>query len=123
MSEFELGKSYTRRQIHNLVSGSVQPFLPDKGGRVVCACLTPKLNSDVPNVILVGAGGDIYRRGRMLVDQSGAIPVFLKNGSDDWHYAGEFEVERASEVAADIALWQAHAGRADVRIVIHMRKA
>jgi hypothetical protein len=66
-----------------LVSGSVQPFLPDKSGRVVCACLTPKLNSDVPKVILVGAGGDIYRRGRMLTNQSSAIPVFLKNGSDD----------------------------------------
>jgi hypothetical protein len=102
---------------------SLQAFLPEKSGRVVCACLTPKLNPDVPNVILVGAGRDIYRRGRMLADQSGAIPVFLKNASDDWRYAGEFEVERASEIDADIAPWQAHAGRADVRIVIHMRKA
>jgi hypothetical protein len=45
----------------------------------------------------------------MLANQSSAIPVFLKNDSDDWCYAGEFKVERASKVAADIALWQAHA--------------
>lgn len=123
MTGFELGKSYTRREIHNVLGGSVQAFLPDKGGRVVCACLTRRLNPDVPNVILVGGGPDIYRRGRMLANQGGTIPVFLKNASDDWRYAGEFEVERASEIAADIAPWQSRAGRDDVRIVIHMRKA
>jgi len=35
----EEGKLYTRREIHDLLGGEVQTYLPAKDGLVTCACL------------------------------------------------------------------------------------
>jgi len=119
--EFVIGKSYTRDNIHEALGGGVQSFLPHKDGRIVCACLTRRLNPDVPKVILVGDGPRILESGRMLSRQVSAIPVFIKSAANDWRYYGEYKVERASEERTDIAPWENRAKRSDVRLVIHMR--
>ena len=45
----EEGKFYTRREIHNLLGGELQTYLPAKDGLVTCACLTLKKGAFMPN--------------------------------------------------------------------------
>jgi hypothetical protein len=121
MSLFAIGASYTRPDINKVIGGEQQIYLPSKAGRVVCACLKPTLNRDAPKVILVGAKTMVLKRGRTLANQGGSIPVFIKGGSNDWRYAGDFEVASWSEDQAEINKYQAPSGRNDARMVIHMR--
>jgi len=41
---FEIGESYTRKQIHDQLGCSIQIFLPTVDGEVVCACLSRNKN-------------------------------------------------------------------------------
>ena len=76
---FEAGCTYTRREIHDGVDGgSLQSYLPRKGGKVLCGCFNPQLNPDAPNVILAGDGPDIRDSAVVFSKQDWAVPVFTK---------------------------------------------
>lgn len=47
---FVVGEEYTRNDIHELVGGSKQAYLPNKNGRVVAACLTKNYNPQAPRL-------------------------------------------------------------------------
>lgn len=117
---FEHGVSYTRKQIHAQVGGSLQSFLPHVGGRVVAACLRPDYDPDAPTVLLVGEGEGIEQAADMLVAQRSPVPMFLKLGTGDWKYVGEYAVERSSQDAADLAAQGQRSGRGDITRVIYM---
>ncbi|OHX15069.1 hypothetical protein BI347_14950 [Chromobacterium sphagni] len=89
---FELGKSYTREEIHAVVGGNKHSYLPRKKGKVVAACLRPDLNPDAPNVILCNSCPPERTAGEQLARQGGAIPVFLKQTTSNWAYQGMFRV-------------------------------
>jgi len=124
MSEplFSSRPSYTRREIHDKIGGSIQSFLPTVGGHVVCACLTKKKNPDAPVVILVGNRPVVESTGRTLAEQAGKIPVFMKAAPDDWRYVGDYGVERWSDAPHEVETWARRAGRDDVRLVIFMKQ-
>ncbi len=117
---FEHGISYTREQIHAQVGGNMQSFLPHVDGRVVAACLRLDYDPDAPAVLLVGAGKGIEQAADILVAQRSPVPVFLKLGTGDWKYVGEYAVERSSQDAADLAAQAKRSGRDDVTRVIYM---
>ena len=117
---FKLGVSYTRKQIHAQVRGSIQSYLPHIGGRVVAACLRLDTNPEAPNVILAGMGDDIEHAAELLCAQHVPVPTFLKRDTGKWEYKGEFEVERWSQKAADVAEKARESGRADISRVIFM---
>jgi hypothetical protein len=120
---FELGASYTREEIHNLVGGSLQSYLPHVGGRVVAACLRPDINPDAPAVIVAGVGEDIEYAAELLAAQRVPLPVFLKRGSGRWGYAREFVTERSSRDPAEVTAQARRSGRNDITVVIHMAPA
>ncbi|MCW5771368.1 MAG: hypothetical protein KIT16_07010 [Rhodospirillaceae bacterium] len=119
---FVVNKSYTRDEIHDVLGGSKQSFLPTVGGRVVCACLTRKLNPNVPAEILVGNGPKILRSAKILSAQSGKIPVFIKERSNFWVFVGEFSVDHSTDNRRDIEPLQAKAGRTDVRLIVFLKR-
>ena len=96
--------AYTRKQIGQVVGGSLTVPFPSKDGRVVAICLSRDANPDAPQRILVadrreppGEDGRIDRReaghaANMLVTQGGAVPLFIRETSNEWHYQGEFVV-------------------------------
>lgn len=88
---FEIGREYTRDEIHAQVGGSKQSYLPIKNGAVVAACLKPQVNPRAPQVILCGRGERIAPAGHLLASQQHAIPVFLKRGTSRWEYLGLFK--------------------------------
>ena len=115
------GHDYTREEIHDALGGSKQSYLPDVGGRVVCACLEARLNPDAPRIIIPGTGPTIEKTADMLLGQKGAIPVFMKQNTNAWQYVGEFEVDPRRFSPADVEAQKRRTGLADVTRVIWMR--
>ena len=96
--ELELGVTFTRDEIHRLLGGQVQIYLPYVDGKVVCGCFDPsdKMNPAAPEEILFGEPHDtpkIDETADMVFEQGQAgdpIPVFLKRSVNNWEYMGEY---------------------------------
>ena len=121
-SPFLMGKDYNRSQIHAELGGNTQSYLPFVGGKVVCACLTTKLNPGAPRIILVGRGRDIERAGQLLSRQAVPIPVFIKQTKNRWTYRGLWRVRDSSQSPESIEKESSPAQRADVTSVIYMTR-
>ncbi len=50
-----IGDLYTRRQIHEVLKGGLQDYLPHRG-QVVCDCFKEDANPDAPEIVLPGVG-------------------------------------------------------------------
>ena len=119
---FKLGETYTRAEIHELLGGSIQSFLPTVQGRVVCACLTKKMNPGAPFIILVGSKPRVLQAGLTLAEQSAPIPVFLKEAPNAWMYNGLFSVLRVSNKNDGFERFDL-AGRTDIQLVLELGHA
>ena len=108
---FVIGKPYTRRQIHDLLGGGLEEYLPTKNGRVVCGCFRRDGNPDAPLIVLPGFGEKIQRTARMFASQKSAVPIFLKGAPNEWRYVGDFRVSRVSDDASDITNHEKRANR------------
>mgnify|MGYP001163345183 FL=1 len=93
---FERGAVYTRLQIHDLLGGGVQSYLPRRDGRVVCGCFTQTLNPTAPDVVLVGDRPHVIRDAKLFATQQYPVPVFIKHATNQWEYVGNYVVERYS---------------------------
>lgn len=108
---FQLGKHYTRDEIHDVVGGGTEEYLPTKQGRVVCGAFRPDANPDAPMIILPGFGEKIERTAEIFAKQADAIPVFLKRGPKQWQYVGDFRVKKVSKDTSEIAKQERRANR------------
>jgi len=93
---FEHGAVYTRLQIHDVLGGGVQSYLPRRDGRVVCGCFTQTLNPTAPDVVLVGNRPHVLRDAKLFAAQRYPVPIFIKQGINRWEYVGNYMVERYS---------------------------
>jgi hypothetical protein len=72
-------------------------FLPEKNGRIVCACLRAHLNPSAPWEILVGKAAAHIRKAELLAREPVPIPIFIKLAVDQWEYWGLFRFERCEK--------------------------
>lgn len=72
-------------------------YLPEKNGRIVCACLRADLNPSAPWEILVGREVAHLRKAELLAREPLPIPVFIKLAVDEWEYWGQFRFDRSEE--------------------------
>jgi hypothetical protein len=100
---FEIGKDYTRENIHIVCGGNKQSFLPTSKGKVVAACLRPDLNPQAPDVIICNGGAAARAAGRILARQVEAIPVFIKRETDRFRYVGHFTATESLTAPLDCA--------------------
>jgi len=120
---FKIGLSYTRDEIYSEVGGgSKQSYLPNKDGRVLCACLNQRENPSAPYIILAGDGPEIRRSSIMLCNQVDHVPVFVKRAVNEWEYVGRFAVKNWSESAADIDEYNRSARRSDITRIIFLKE-
>ncbi len=119
---FELDSSYTRKEIHAKVRGSVQSYLPHVDGVVRAACLRLDFNPDAPAVILVGTGSWIERAAEMFIAQGAAVPTFVKHGTGKWRYVGDYAIKRSSQDPAEISEQAERSDRRDITMILYMDK-
>ena len=122
----EFGRAYTRGEIHTLLGGGLQDYLPHVGGRVVAGCFNLRLNPHAPFVVLPGFGPAIQRWAYVFAAQEDPVPCFLKRGTSNvWEYVGDYRVRELSEDADEITEWGRLAGRGtdDVSMVLHLEGA
>ena len=92
---WDVGRHYTRDEIHAVLGGNMQSFLPSKNGVVVAACLEPARNPDAPTVVLPEVGTVRERTATWLCDHPKYdFPVFLKRATKRWEYVGRYRCER-----------------------------
>lgn len=107
---FEIGKEYSREDIHRVTGGSKRAFLPIKGGRVVAARLRQDMNPHAPEVIVCDGSASARAAGRTLARQVDSIPIFLRTASDRFQYAGEYAVETSMTSPAEYAEFVKNSG-------------
>ncbi|PWK37916.1 hypothetical protein C7417_1780 [Cupriavidus plantarum] len=107
---FEIGKDYTREQIHSVCGGSKQAFLPTKNGKVVAICLRPELNPGAPEAIVCSSSAATRAAGRTLASQKEAVPVFIKGATDRYRYAGQFTAAGSLTTPPDCAPYVVNSG-------------
>lgn len=123
MSEIlKAGCYYARKDIHKILGGGVQDFLPHKDGIVVCICVSPEMNPHLPETILVGEGMQVPHLARVFSQQTNYIPMFAKRDSNKWEYIGDFRVKSISDDEKEIARHKSYSGRDDVELVLHLEK-
>ena len=92
---------YSRQEISDILGGSIQPYLPFKGGRVTCGCfrVEEEYNPDAPEEVLFGDryGGSMPKveKSAELVYAQGkrgeAVPIFIFRESGKWEYVGDYQ--------------------------------
>lgn len=120
--DFTSGKLYTRKQIHASVRGGLQDYLPMHQRHVVAGCFRLDKNPKAPTVILAGKGDRIEFAARTLAKQTDAIPVFIKQATNQWRFEGYYLCERVSTNPDEIERERSQAGRSDIIThVIHLK--
>ncbi|MEW5857739.1 MAG: hypothetical protein AB1861_10220 [Cyanobacteriota bacterium] len=120
---FEVGKTYTRYQIHSALGGELQTYLPQRAGKIVCGCFKPTLDSKAPDEVLVEDSPKVKQKAEMLCQQGSAIPVFLKLHRARWKYMGMFRVKKHSVDLEEIRRKQQESGRKNIAAVLYLEPA
>jgi hypothetical protein len=63
---FRKAQHYTRDEIHDVIGGSVEDYLPTRDGHVVCGAFREDANPDAPTIILPGFGKRIESAAKRL---------------------------------------------------------
>jgi hypothetical protein len=120
--EFNAGQTYTRQQIAEAVGGgSTQDFLPNKDGKVLCACLSQEFDPADP-VVLVGRGPGVEMQAEMFCRQNTPVPVFYKKQANQWAYAGTYAPGQCSRDPCMIGKYEESSGRTSLTSVIFLEK-
>lgn len=98
-----LGSRYTREQIRTESGGGdLQSYLPHSNGNVLCGCFDPNINARAPYEIDLGAGPDVIRYAKRLLEQESPVPVFLKRDAAAWEYVGRFRAVQYNVETTDL---------------------
>lgn len=119
---FEHGAVYTRLQIHDMLGGGVQSYLPRRDGRIVCGCFTPALNPTAPDVVLVGDRPHVIRDAKIFAEQQYPVPVFIKQATNRWKYVGNYIVERYTTDRAELLQLRKEARRPQAVGALFLKK-
>lgn len=120
---FRDGEIYTRAQISSLIGGSIQScFLTREGGHVIGICFVPGKNPRAPDLIYVGRGPRKESAAAALINQAEAIPLFAKQGTNEWQFIGIYKGTKYSQSAADVDTARRQSGRQDVVGVLRLLK-
>jgi len=104
--KLSIGSEYTLTEVQMLIGGDSVSYLPQTAGRIVGArFMKAGMNPNAPYQVLVGDRPVVKRKAELLAAQGGAIPVFMKEGTNRWLFHGpmrfvSYRTDRAAIVAA-----------------------
>ena len=119
---FKIGTTYTRDQIHAVVGGSKQAYIPTLNGSVVAVCVKTDLNPRAPRELLCGVGPIIAKTGALLASTPHKVPVFIKKAVNVWEYMGLYRPAASYTSGPRFNAMVAASGRlpSDVSVAIEM---
>jgi len=79
----------TTKQLESATAGG-DDFIRTKNGQIVALALRLDLNPNAPYVIIVGKGVRREHRAKLLEQQGGPFPTYLKRGINSWEYIGDY---------------------------------
>ena len=85
---FKRGAVYSLDAIASVVGGERQSYLPQKEGTIVCGRFTRDMNPKAPYEVIVGDLPRVATKARLLIEQGGSIPVFVKEAPNEWRFHG-----------------------------------
>lgn len=90
--QLQIGRSYSRSEISEILGGSIRASLPVSKGAVVCGCFKkePKWNPQAPEEVTLGVKPRVHAAARTLAEQGGPIPIFLFRKNAAWEYKGDY---------------------------------
>lgn len=92
MTTFVKDQEYTMADIRSVLGGDNMSYLPQRGGRIVCGRFTTGMNNKAPYEVLVGKPPQVQRKARLMAQQGGVLPVFLKLAPGRWRFHGCMEL-------------------------------
>jgi hypothetical protein len=102
---FMLGRSYSRREISDVLGGELRSILPEKDGRILCGCFKkiPEKNPGAPEEVTTGSerGRINYTKAEMAASQADPIPIFIFQKNAAWTYVGRYRC-RGFETATEL---------------------
>lgn len=119
---FEIGKPYTRDQIHDCLGGDKSSYLPQRHKKIVCGCFNLATNPQAPEIVLVEAKTRVVAKAKLLLTQNQAIPVFVKRLSSNWVYQGYFRVQKYSEDEREITEMKRLSLRDNIIAALYLEK-
>lgn len=78
-------------------------YIRTSKNQVVGLALTKKKNPDAPEIVVFGRGPRIERTAELLLEQGRAVPTYMKEGTKNWVYVGNYKAKRISRAVKDIA--------------------
>ncbi len=122
---FESERTYTRKEVYNVLGGNLVSNYPSQQGRVLYCCVSQYWNPDAPEIVLIGRQEKMAEAAKQFAIQNEPVPVFLRKGrqrNSKLVYRGEFLAERYSNNRAEIAPFIRKAYRQDGAGVLFFRQ-
>jgi hypothetical protein len=114
-------KFYTAEEVEKLTAGG-RSYIRTKDNIVVGLAITKQKNPEASNIVVVGDGPGIIKNAQLFVDQNEYVPTYLKLGSNQWLYKGEYKVKRYSDEDVDIRNHHKHRPRNKVKGILFLEK-
>ena len=76
------------RQLQQLTAGG-DGFIRTHNKVVKGLAITTQKNPEAPEIIVVGKGKIIEANAERFLEQGQNVPVYIKQGTNEWKYAGE----------------------------------
>ena len=92
MTAFVKDQEYTMTDIRSAPGGDNMSYLPQSGRRIVCGRFTADMNNKAPYEVLVGNPPQVQRKARLMAQQGGSIPIFVKLAPGRWRFHGRMEL-------------------------------
>lgn len=123
IDDLVIGELYTHDFICKTFGGDAKSgtYLPQSQQTILCGCFTKKMNLEAPDIVLVGGGPRIMRKAEKLAAQGGTIPIFMKQGTNQWEYMGKYEFIKLSKNPIDFESKAIEADRNDVAAALFFR--
>ena len=95
-------KIYTTNELKELTAGG-DSYIRTKNGEVKGLAITRQKNPKAPNIITVSNKGPrIIKNAELLANTKTPVPTYMKLGTNQWRYAGEYKVVRFSREIEDV---------------------
>jgi hypothetical protein len=120
-----LGHKYSRREISQMIGGSMVAYLPYRDGEILCGCFNQsrRYNPEAPEEVLYGKAPIVEQTAKMVFQQRTSIPIFLFRGSARWQYVGEYVCVGLSQEPSLLRnKMKAYPERGEIAGILYFRK-